>query len=100
MSLLEVELENGKYTYIQHDKGGSEVLRHGEPWRDVTGDNVILLMAYKIDEQAQRIAELKSMLAEFIRQYSPILEDDMQIYDSEVIEAFESMHRTAKDLLK
>lgn len=46
---LRVELEGGKYTFIQHNDGSCETLRYGESWRDCVGDCLILCMAQEID---------------------------------------------------
>lgn len=43
-----LELEGGKYTYIEHDDGRQQVLRYGEPWRDVTGDKFIGALVYEL----------------------------------------------------
>ncbi len=48
-------LEGGKYEVI-FDKGKLTALRWGEPWRDLTGDNLVLSMV-------QEIARLKTDLA-------------------------------------
>lgn len=47
--MLRVTLDNGKYTIVQDASGRTMVLRHGDEWRDVTGDNVILAAGYEID---------------------------------------------------
>lgn len=50
---MQIELENGKYTYILDEVTGvQEVLRYGEPWRkdDLIGDNLVLSMAHEIDK--------------------------------------------------
>lgn len=39
---------NGKYTIIQ-EPGKLEALRYGEPWRDLTGDNLVYWMAVEIE---------------------------------------------------
>lgn len=50
-------LEGGKYEYRFYEKGGQECLRYGIPWRQLTGDNLILAMANKIQEQQELIDE-------------------------------------------
>ena len=47
-----IQLENGKYTLINGlNKGGRLVaLRHGEEWRDLSGDKLILAMYHRIEE--------------------------------------------------
>lgn len=42
-----IDLENGKYT-VQEDNGKITVLRHGEVWRDETGDSLILALIQRI----------------------------------------------------
>lgn len=43
-------LEGGKYTVL-HDNGfGLRALRHGSPWREMTGDGLVLAMAQRIEE--------------------------------------------------
>ena len=48
-------LEGGKYTVL-HDNGfGLRALRHGRPWREMTGDGLVLAMAQRIEElEAER----------------------------------------------
>ncbi len=47
---MQITLED--YTYIFDDiSGRSEVHRHGEFWQDVTGDNLLLAMAHRIQDQ-------------------------------------------------
>ncbi len=54
---LRIELDNGKYTYI-FDQNKHIALRHGEQWRDLTGDNLILSMAFKIEDLQEKVTEL------------------------------------------
>lgn len=56
----QITLDNGKYKWILHDNYSSEVLRHGEKWRDTTGDNFVFAMAQKIanlEEELQKVYE-------------------------------------------
>lgn len=40
---MEIKLDNGKYTWAFDEKVGRlTCLRHGEPWRDATGDWAVL----------------------------------------------------------
>lgn len=59
--LLDVAVDDGKYRYAQ-TRGGSHVYRHGEPWRDVTGDGLICAMAGEIDALRERIMELEDTI--------------------------------------
>ena len=47
MDRLEVNIDN-KYTVIQEPSGYIHALRNGEEWRDLSGDKLILSMAFEI----------------------------------------------------
>lgn len=46
--LLAVSVCGGKYKVLQDCKGKVSALRHGEAWRDCTGDGLILALAQEI----------------------------------------------------
>ena len=55
---MKIELFGGKYTYcIDEDGANQRALRHGEPWRDLVGDNFVLAMAQEIEELQQSQSE-------------------------------------------
>lgn len=55
-----IELEDGKYTILHHEEhGGLTVLRHGEPWRNETGDKLMLAMTHHILELESELEEMK-----------------------------------------
>ena len=58
-NLLDVSLENGKYTIIQSQKGKVYALRYGEPWRDCCGDGLILSLAQEVETLQKEVEELK-----------------------------------------
>lgn len=60
--LLCVELENGKYTVKQDKDGKFYALRHGEEWRDLCGDNLILFLAYEVDALREKVNAVKNCL--------------------------------------
>ena len=43
-----LEFDDGKYTLILHDNYSMDALRYGEPWRDLTGDNLVYCMLAEI----------------------------------------------------
>lgn len=50
-----------EYEIIEDISNGVfKVLRHGQEWRDLVGDNFVLSMYYKIEEQQKRIEELEN----------------------------------------
>jgi hypothetical protein len=59
VSGVNVTICDGKYTVIQEPTGGTRVLRYGEDWRDVTGDNVIGGLAWELQESRERIKRLE-----------------------------------------
>jgi uncharacterized heparinase superfamily protein len=54
-----VSICDGKYIIIQAPTGTTRVLRYGEEWRDVTGDNVIGGLAWELQEARERIKRLE-----------------------------------------
>ena len=62
MSELNVSICDGKYTVIQEPTGETRVLRYGEEWRDVTGDNVIVGLAWELQESRERIKRLEDRI--------------------------------------
>lgn len=62
-----IELDNNKYTVIRTDTGLIYAERHGEYWRDLTGDNLIFFMIEEIlklrsiiDENKKNLLVIKS----------------------------------------
>lgn len=60
---------DGKYTIIFHQATGKfECLRYGEPWRELTGDGMVLAMLQEIDFLKEQRAiddlQLTSLLSE------------------------------------
>lgn len=55
MNRLEVSVDNGKYTIIMKENGSMEALRHGETWRDLTGDGMVLALAQEIEELREKL---------------------------------------------
>jgi len=54
--LLNISVQDGKYTFVQHGSGRFECLRYGESWWEPTeGSNAVLALAYALEE-AQAIA--------------------------------------------
>lgn len=49
MSKTEITLEDGKYTVAHEDGVNLRALRYGQPWRDLTGDGLVLAMAQEIE---------------------------------------------------
>lgn len=56
--LLRLDVDNGKYTVVQEEGGGTRILRYGEPWMGEEGSfpgvNAVLAMAYELEELRAR----------------------------------------------
>lgn len=49
-----IRLEGGKYE-VRHSNGtGLRALRYGQPWRDMTGDGLVLALVHRIEELEAR----------------------------------------------
>lgn len=57
-TLYDLSFEHDKYRYICTIGGGAKVLRYGGPWRDVTGDKFIMVMADEIEDLRDRVETL------------------------------------------
>lgn len=60
MTETRIELDGGKYTVIKKDGGHMTALRHGEPWRDLAGDNLVYWLAVEIERLTAELAALRS----------------------------------------
>ena len=71
MSGVNISICDGKYTVIQAPTGTTRVLRYGEEWRDVTGDNVIGGLAWELQEARDRIKRLEEAVEAYRTAYTP-----------------------------
>ena len=55
---LEITVGDGKYTVIQTNGGRMLATRNGEPWRDLTGDKLVLCLAQELDSARAEIRAL------------------------------------------
>lgn len=57
-----IKLENGKYEWRLHDNYSSDILRHGELWKDTTGDNFILAAMQEIVNLREELDKIYEVL--------------------------------------
>lgn len=57
-----IELDNGKYTVVHEAGVNLHALRYGEPWRDLTGDGLVLAMAQEIESLREQLDRAEAML--------------------------------------
>lgn len=61
---MRLDFNDGKYTYILHDDGTQEVLRYGEPWRKLIGDNLVYWMGVEVHNLRTENASLRAEVAQ------------------------------------
>lgn len=54
-----VDVDNGKYTVVSDPY--LRALRHGQPWRDLTGDNLVYFLAAELQAARDKIKELEAI---------------------------------------
>jgi hypothetical protein len=72
--LVRFDLAEGKYTMVQDYVGIWSALRHGEPWRDCAGDNLIFHLANEVAEARLRIPKLEAAERR-LRDLMPLFEE-------------------------
>lgn len=55
---LNVSVDNGKYTVIMEADGHLHALRHGEPWQDLTGNNLVYFLASELEAAQKALSEV------------------------------------------
>jgi hypothetical protein len=88
--MVNVKLPDGKYTIVQDATGRTKVLRYNAEWRDVTGDNVILACAYRIDELERELAAAQARIKRLEEDYMDLIMQVERKFDGE------TRHQTAK----
>ncbi len=62
-----INVGDGNYTVIQENNPWIfKALRHGEEWRDLTGDNLILALCYRIEDMQKVINQCKNTFEKII----------------------------------
>ena len=59
---LNVSVEDGKYTVIMEADCRMHALRYGEPWQDLTGNNLVYGLAAEVEALRARLAEINSWI--------------------------------------
>lgn len=67
--MIRIDLEGGKYSVLHYCGTNLHALRHGEPWRDLAGDGLVLAMAHEIEALRIQRAELLDALIELYEAY-------------------------------
>ena len=64
--VLDVDVAGGKYTVRQETQGKLYALRYGSEWRDLTGDGLVLNMAYESGASKEKIIALEERILKMI----------------------------------
>ena len=64
---LEITVGDGKYTVVQTTDGRLAARHNGEPWRDLTGDKLVLHLAQELDSARAEIRFLKQDSEELLK---------------------------------
>ncbi len=67
---MRIELDGGKYTAIFEDNGQMKALRHGEPWRDITGDNLTYFLMCEVEKLRDDLSSIGAGGVESLRKPS------------------------------
>lgn len=78
-----ITVADGKYTVIHDDGTNFRALRYGEPWRDLTGDGLILALVQRIEDDMTR-SEIEDKIEEAKRK-SYQAYDNLLIAENEVV---------------
>jgi hypothetical protein len=70
--LLNVAVADGKYTFVQHADGKFELLRYGEQWRSLIGDNAVLALAQTAENLRDEVQRLREALGHASTDAHPI----------------------------
>lgn len=70
----QMDFEDGKFTVI-YDEGHFKALRYGQPWRDLTGDNLVYAMLVK----AIQLKEERDVLAAKLKEQDAWIDDLLAI---------------------
>ncbi len=66
--MTKIELQDGKYAVIHNNGQGLHALRYGEQWRNLAGDNLVMAMAYEIEELRESKEYCKRLVGELIHE--------------------------------
>ena len=92
--------DNGKYTVVFHDSGKMEAFRYGVPWRNLTGDGMVLAMLQDFDFLKEQYAledlQVTSLLKEIDHKQEQLNAADIQL--GEQLQTIYSLQEENKEL--
>lgn len=76
--MIDVTVDGGKYRVLMPEKGGLHALRHGEPWRDLAGDNLVYFLAAELQAAREACGLMREALAKYGAQVGDLFGHDEQ----------------------
>lgn len=58
MTYESVKVDGGKYEILLYENGQLEALRHGQPWQDLTGNNLVYWLAVELRNARVALVDL------------------------------------------
>lgn len=96
---MNIDIEGGKYTFVQRPGGGCEFLRHGEPWHEIgAGAKPIIAMACELEEARkltalERIARGTSWaMADALKDFAKVLDECGETLAASMARASAAVH--------
>ena len=74
MSLESVKLDHDKYEWVLADNYTSEIYRHGELWKNTTGDNFILAAMQEILDLREELNKAIDIIEESGVDYDELIQ--------------------------
>lgn len=88
---MKTEIKVGDYTVIHENGTNFHALRHGEKWRDLTGDNLVLALVNRIEQLEKLWTEpSKEMVNAGIGEVQRITEEWDTAWDFDLSEVTDS----------
>lgn len=84
---MKTEIKVGEYTVIHENGTNFHALRHGEQWRDLTGDNLVLALVSRIEQLEKLwIEPTKDMVNAGLGEVQRIAEEWDETWDFDLTE--------------
>lgn len=84
---MKTEIKVGEYTIIHENGTNFHALRHGEKWRDLTGDNLVLALVSRIEQLEKLwIEPTKDMVNAGLGEVQRIAEEWDETWDFDLTE--------------
>nr|DAQ70648.1 MAG TPA: hypothetical protein [Caudoviricetes sp.] len=84
---MKTEIKVGEYTVIHENGTNFHALRHGEQWRDLTGDNLVLVLVSRIEQLEKLwIEPTKDMVNAGLGEVQRIAEEWDETWDFDLTE--------------